>query len=421
MRAHDDAPHIQAKLLVAGIDAEIVYGPVVDAPDSAFWLVFEHDLQWHLASVEKARRERFVILRFGGPTPFATDGEAASVTYANAAVWSEPAAPGVLALRTFRLPVGETLAEQLASYLRALESPSVPQPAVRGPFPIGETLGGGSFRVEQHLLGDFQKLFLGRDTQSGREVIIAFDALSTRVDVRAFRQTVAYESPGVFPLAFVGKFDLTPGIDLSEATSTWALVERVPNGGWLPSILGRFGPEVVLEQESRQLPSYDAATALPDAFSLGRSAGRILADAVANGLILARVRPEYMWAERRTGPLEVTGLSARADALFARSTIDAGVVPIFDRYYYAPETDNDDDVDDRALVFSLSIMIAEWATGRFPYKFKFHDLGPLSGKHLKLALPKPIASVLSRGMALDRSKRPHLLEFLEALDVLAAG
>jgi hypothetical protein len=121
-----------------------------------------------------------------------------------------------------------------------------------------------------------------------------------------------------------------------------------------------------------------------------------------------------MWAHDVEGALVVTGLSARAHAFFAKTTIDAVSAPLFDRHYYAPEAD--EDPDDRALVFALAIMISEWATGRYPFKYKFHGQGALEGKHLKLKLPAPLAALLSRGMRVDRSKRPSLQQFLEELE-----
>ncbi|MDQ3341625.1 MAG: hypothetical protein M4D80_41265 [Myxococcota bacterium] len=100
--------------------------------------------------------------------------------------------------------------------------------------------------------------------------------------------------------------------------------------------------------------------------------------------------------------------------------VDAVREPLFDRHYYAPE-EHLEDADDRAITFALAIIIAEWATGRFPYKRKFHSSGPLSGKHLKLALPRRLEQLLSRGMALDRAKRPRLVELVQELEAIAKG
>lgn len=418
-RAADDAQYIHSQLLIAGIDAEVVDGPVSDSLESAFWFVFEDELRWHEASMGSARRDRFVVLRPSGCSPFALGQEAAAITYTSASMWNEPPVTGALLGCGALLPAGRTLTEQLVAHLRSIEPPHRVGNEL-GPFPIGETFDRGAYRVESHLQGEgYQQLFLGRDQRSYAPLLVAFDVLSSRVDIRAFHKTVAYESPGVFPFAFVGKVEFRTGIDVSDASSMWALLETASAGEWLPSILGHFEPHVVAEQQSRRLPSYNSKTALPDALSLGISAGRILAAAAANGILLTRVRPEYMWARRIGERLDVMGLSARADAFFAMSRVDAVRQPVFDRYYYAPE-EYSDQRDDRALSFSLAIMVAEWATGRFPYKYKFHDSGPLSGKHLKLALPKPLAALLSRGMRVDRDERPRLVEFLDELEALVA-
>ncbi|MBA3499020.1 MAG: hypothetical protein H0T65_01520 [Deltaproteobacteria bacterium] len=276
-------------------------------------------------------------------------------------------------------------------------------------------------RIEEHLQGEgFQKLFRARDVSSQAQLLVAFDVRSSRVDIRAFQHAVAYESPGVFPFAFVGKLDFREGIDISESSETWVLAERATEGAWLPSLLGRFDTDALADPESRRLPSYDPKTAVPNALALGRSAGRILVTAAERGRRLTRVRPEYMWARDLDGCLEVTGLSARADAFFAMTRVDAVREPLFDRHYYAPE-EHLKDADDRAITFALAIIIAEWATGRFPYKRKFHSSGPLSGKHLKLALPRRLEQLLSRGMALDRAKRPRLVELVQELEAIAKG
>lgn len=134
--------------------------------------------------------------------------------------------------------------------------------------------------------------------------------------------------------------------------------------------------------------------------------------------MLAWIRPELIWADRVDGVLVATGLSARAQAFFSRATIDAVSLPIFDRFYFAPEA-HDTDVDDRALTFALAIMIAEWAMGRFPFKRKWYDFVH-EGRHLSLKpMLKPLAALLSRGMRPPRrDERPPLVRFLAELERL---
>lgn len=283
-------------------------------------------------------------------------------------------------------------------------------------FPIGDTVAHGVYRVDAHLQGrGLQQLFRGRAGDGGEVLIVVDKKPSTDRD--AFMRENAYVSPGVFALEVAGNFDEAGDAQRrSRQRARWALVERVTDGRWLPSILGTHGPDAVYESEPRMLPSHEPRKALANAVSLGGSAGRILAAAADAGVLLARVRPEYMWARSGSRGLEVTGLSARGDAFFAMSRVDAVMLPVFDRYYYAPETQGNLPVDDRALVFALAIMIAEWATGMYPFATKYHPHGALAGRHATLELPPPLASLLSRSMHLERRERPTLATFLEQLE-----
>lgn len=286
-------------------------------------------------------------------------------------------------------------------------------------FPVGETLDRGAFRVESHLQGEgYQQLYLGRELSTGRDVLIAFDKVAS-IDGGAFKRSLTYTSPGLFELAFVGRLDPTPRFDLSIHHERWAIVERVPHGSWLPLHIGRIPANMFDESTPRPSPTHNKKTALGDALSLGRSAGRILSDAASQGLLLTRVRPELMWATRDEH-LVVTGLSTRADAFFRTTKIDSYSPPIFDRHYHAVEF-LDADCDDSALVFPLAIMIAEWATGCFPFATKYHSNGAWGGQHQRLAVPSRLASLLSRGMQVDRSARPTLDAFLGELDTIGSS
>lgn len=123
-----------------------------------------------------------------------------------------------------------------------------------------------------------------------------------------------------------------------------------------------------------------------------------------------------MWGERgNDGLLHVTALSQRSELMFAASYVSAGMWPVFDRYYYAPEVELKCPLDDRALVFCLSIMIAEWATGCFPFRSKHHPSGPLKGEHVPLELPTALSELLSAGMHLEPQRRPSLQQLLAGL------
>lgn len=269
-------------------------------------------------------------------------------------------------------------------------------------FPLTDTLGGSAYRVEQHLRGrGSQTLWLGREVATGADLLVACDVHnSERQDVVALRRAVSYQLPGIFELAYVGAFDPNDSRTNVDPADEWAMVEKVTAGSWLPRVLGPADP-------------WRAPT---KAIELGRSAGRILLRAHAAGIMLARIRPELMWAERRDGHFAVTGLSPRAIELFMRKVTEMVTHPVFDRFYHAPEIRKDP--DDRALAYSLAVMVAEWATGRYPFASRHAPNGVETGVHEPIAAPPPLARLLEATIRRDRNERPRLAEFVGELDQL---
>jgi len=254
------------------------------------------------------------------------------------------------------------------------------------------------YQVDEHLLGDgLQQMFAGRHVPSGDPVLLTFDSRGSSRSIAEIRAAVSYHVPGMLELGFVGGFDPRGAEQDYMCDGHWATVERGARGAWLPRVL----PKV-----------YDSRAAPLMAVELGLSAGRILAVAAKAGVLLTRVRPEYMWAERIADRWEVTGLSARGDELFRRKSSDYVTPPVFDRYYYAPEYQ---DPDDRALVFSLGVMIAEWSMGRYPFEHLFHGRGLEQADHLPIEAPSPLRECLEEAIQFERQDRPHLAEFLFAL------
>jgi len=258
-------------------------------------------------------------------------------------------------------------------------------------FPRGRTLGGGAYRVEQWLRGTgAQRLYRGVELATGDRVLIALDDYSARrQDLAELRAAVSRSAPGLFELAHVGTID--------DDAYHWAIVEKVPAGEWLPRVLGPADP----------------STATRKAIELGASAGRILRDAAGHGLVLAQIRPELMWAERSGARYAVTGLSARAIDLFRRARGDAFTHPLFERWYRAPE--HDVDPDDRAVSFALAVMIAEWATGRYPLRSAF---GAESAEHDPIEAPAALRRLLEGAIRANRADRPRLSELVDALERL---
>jgi len=271
---------------------------------------------------------------------------------------------------------------------------------------IGSTFDGGRYRVDKHLQGEgLRQLYLGSDAATTDAVLISYDKLPKYTTIEDFIAANKAPVPGVLDLLFAGTPDGEP--------SYWGVIERVPqNARWMPDVLGRHPPHTVTDSVPKRLPSFEPGGAVARALAFGRSAGRILADSAARGAILARVRPETMWI---TGD-RVVGLSQRSELMFSASWVTAFSMPVFDRYYYAPEVGRNQHVDDRALVFSLSIMIAEWATGLYPFAKKSFDGGPTENQQVALDLPPQLAALLGAGMNVSVAMRPSLAAFLAELE-----
>jgi hypothetical protein len=286
----------------------------------------------------------------------------------------------------------------------ATEHRSVISPAAEEVFPLHYTLDDGAYLVDEHLLGSgSQQLFSGHHVSSGAPVILTCDIRGSRRSIEELRNTVCYQAPGVFKLGFVGGFDVQGRVHDHLCDTRWAIVERVPDGVWLPRIFQK---------------AHEPQLAAQLAVGLGLSSGRILARAEKAGICLARVRPEYMWVDRVSERWEVVGLSARGDELLLRKSSEMVTAPIFDRYYHAPEWHQDP--DDRTLVFTLAVMIAEWAMGRYPFAHLFHGKGLDQANHLPIEAPGPLRDVLEDAIRFDRNERPHLDHFLARLADLSS-
>lgn len=268
------------------------------------------------------------------------------------------------------------------------------------------TFDGQRFQVTKHLHGQgLRQMFLGVDTENNDTVLISYDKLPKHTTIGSFVAANQGRAPGVLDLLFAGQPD--------KGGSYWAVIERViGDTRWLPSVLGQHPRDAYTDAVPKRLPSFDPETALLTALALGRSAGRILADNAARGTMLTRVRPETMFI---FGDI-VYGLSQRSELMFAASWVTSFTVPIFDRYYYAPELDRKQPVDDRALVFCLSIMIAEWATGLYPFAKKSYAHGPIEDNQVALDLPSGLSELLGAGMRIDATRRPSLSAFLSELE-----
>jgi hypothetical protein len=273
-----------------------------------------------------------------------------------------------------------------------------------GPFPVGETLGGGEFHLTEHLcgLGDSQLHLAACPARPGERYLVAV-ALAPRLQVEPLRQRLAYSYPHILDLCWFGHFDVAgddPSRNLRQRSHA-AMVERLPpHGEWLRALVtGALGAAAAVD--------------------LGLAVGRILAAPARDGHRLVAIRPELIWGVRRADAIAVTGLSGRSGPFFAQGqTAFPGSPPLFERSYHAPEIHARRDSREESLVFTLAVMIAEWATGTYPFpdaRVGVTIESLMKGHHAPLEVPIQLASILIHALQPDPADRPTLGRFLGRL------
>jgi hypothetical protein len=290
-------------------------------------------------------------------------------------------------------------------------TPSTKPPAARGEPPLGETLGGGVFSVAEELHGGGpQGLYLGRRLGEEPRCLVSVIWAPRGVPVEQLRRQLAYHATGVPELLYLGPFDARGDDEARRAFQRQhvALVEEMPAGEWLPRLLPAGRP-----------------LGVPAALALGVSLGRLLHRAAHQGALLVGVRPEYVWARREAGRLRAVAATGRNWDFFAHTGgASRSARPLFERHYYAPEVYEERGAREESLVFTLAILIAEWASGAFPFPDSFAG-GAMSsqcaGRHAPLEVPAALARVLEECLRPAPGQRPSLPVLLERLGSLAEG
>lgn len=241
-------------------------------------------------------------------------------------------------------------------------------------FPHGASVAGGAFRITEKLRGiGFQQLWRAVRASDGRPALVAIDNRLSRVPADSVRSVLAARNAVNVELAYAGETDDPP-----EGHAHWLCVEIAREGTWLPDlIVGGVTPQQAIE--------------------LARSAGRLLVQALAEGTMFARVRPEYMWGVRDGERFTVTAVTDRPHELFRRKTYDMVTLSPFEREYAAPEVWLSEP-SDRSMVYSLAKMLLDWAGGA----------------------PAAISELLDRALSEDPDHRPGLGAFLAGLDTIRA-
>jgi hypothetical protein len=263
--------------------------------------------------------------------------------------------------------------------------------------PDGLTIASGAYVVRTRLQGDgSQQLWLATHVATGSLAVAAVDYQFSRNTVEMVRARVEPDGDGVPLLDYIGPLDPN---DNPDYRSYWALVERAP-GTWLPNIVTPHDPQL----------------AVGVAAGLGESAAAILKSLCARGPVPTVIRPELMWAMRDRERAVVTAVSTRAPGLFSLSREDAATYPVFATRYEAPELRAGASATPSAAVYSLGLMVAEWATGQGYAKAIYRDYGR-QPRDLALAmeLPAALESAIRAAIDPDPANRPSLTQFGDEL------
>lgn len=269
-------------------------------------------------------------------------------------------------------------------------------------FPLADTLGGGRFHPDEHYLGTGpDQIYFGHSPERPGERYLICLAPDSGFALGTLGPILMQPVPGFFGPAFVGHFDKVGDNRLRDLyrAEMCGFVEKLPEGDPLRKVVADMRPWAV---------------------HVGEQIGDLLLDAwEAKGTCLTGLRPEYIWVRATDDGPCVTGLGGRSGAFFASAMRrrDLPSVPLFTHKYYAPEVFRGEDFDDRALVLTLAVMVAEWAIGEYPYamdrSWGFANLS--AGRHRPLPVGAELAELLSRGLRPKASERPDLATFVDGL------
>jgi len=263
-------------------------------------------------------------------------------------------------------------------------------------YTLPATLADGRFAVVRRYVNEgIDRVYLGPD--NSLLVSVTQDA---QLPYDEIAERLGYSIPGVLPFLHVGPFDP----DQDGWMAMYGLVERLPEG--IPASVFFRSPNPVA------------------AARVGAQVGRTMLRAAEQGIVLGEVQPESVWISEQDGAFSVTGLSGRSLPFFAtgKRITCYGVEPCFRRRYAAPEVWRKTGADDRSLAFSIGAMVAEWATGTYPFpKAVSWYMDPLlNGEQAPLNVSPALENVLTPALQTTPARRQPLLELVEALNTLTA-
>jgi len=176
------------------------------------------------------------------------------------------------------------------------------------------------------------------------------------------------------------------------------------------------------------------ALSVPDTVRVAVPVCRALAAAHNAGIVHRDLKPENVFIARRSGARHVVkildfGVSKiKEGALAERRLTQTGDV-LGSPLYMSPEASRGDaDVDGRADIYAIGVMLFEMLTGRVPFTadnylqvlYKHIQEPPPAPRSLRPELPPALDEVVLRALAKEPAARYHRMEDLEAALIAAA-
>ena len=169
-----------------------------------------------------------------------------------------------------------------------------------------------------------------------------------------------------------------------------------------------------------------------DGLRIGREIAEGLAAAHAKGLIHRDIKPANIWLEGNAAKVRILDFGlARSTGMGADPTITASGAVLGTPAYMAPEQAAAEEVDGRADLFSLGVVLYEMATGKRPFAGKstysvlnalaMHD--PPSAAEVNAEVPDSLSELI-RGLLIKNAAERHpqsASDVIEIVRLIEAG
>jgi len=260
---------------------------------------------------------------------------------------------------------------------------------------VGATYADGAYVTTDLIAGSDSRGRWRGVQRDGATVIIAARFMPHPGElVDRFR----YQGPGIAPLLYVGPPDGYTARPEARS-SILATVEREPAG-------------VAMQNLALQI-------SVEDVLRIGVGMAEMVAAATASKRVITGIRPEVAYAQRDEDGWVFSGLCPMAYCLLGHGYDDGGITPFTPDTYVAPEY-LDDEINQRADVFSLALVLWYLATGSHAYDWKpDQDDNIYLDRRKSWTGPEELGDVLTSALWNEPERRASIEEFRAGLHVLA--